>query len=95
MAQTKSTGASRLGRDSEPKYLGIKISDGQAVKAGQILVRQRGTKFFAGENVRMGGDNTLYALKAGTAEFATRGRQRFDRSRKLAKILNIIEGKHE
>ena len=89
MATSKAAGTSRLGRDSGPKYLGIKISDGQAAKAGQILVRQRGTNFRAGKNVKMGGDNTLFALQNGTAQFAKKIRTRFDRSRKTIHVVSI------
>ncbi len=93
MATSKATGSSRLGRDSNPKYLGVKITDGQAAKAGQILVLQRGTHFFAGKNVGMGGNNTLFALKAGIAHFATKTKTRFDRSKKAVKVVSIISGK--
>ena len=89
MAKTKSASSSTLGRDSQPKYLGIKLSHGQKTKAGQILVRQRGTKFRAGKNVGQGGDDTLFALKAGVVQFVTKRRKRFDGSRRTVKIVNI------
>lgn len=90
MATSKATGSSRLGRDSNPKYLGIKISNGQTAKAGQILVLQRGTNFIAGANVKMGGNNTLFALKPGIANFATKTKTRFDRSKKAVKVVSIL-----
>ncbi|PIW90530.1 MAG: 50S ribosomal protein L27, partial [Candidatus Nealsonbacteria bacterium CG_4_8_14_3_um_filter_40_11] len=65
MAKTKATGATKLGRDSLPKYLGVKLFAGQKAKVGQILIKQRGTKFLPGKNVKKGGDDTLYALKEG------------------------------
>ena len=68
-AHKKGTGSSHNGRDSEAKRLGVKRSDGQQVLAGNILVRQRGTKFHAGENVGVGRDFTLFALCDGTVEF--------------------------
>lgn len=68
-AHKKGTGSSHNGRDSEAKRLGVKRSDGQEVLAGNILVRQRGTKFHAGNNVGIGKDDTLFALTAGTVEF--------------------------
>ena len=71
MAKTKATGATRLGRDSLPKYLGIKLFEGEIAKVGQILVRQRGTKFLPGKNVKRAGDDTLYALKEGVVRFST------------------------
>lgn len=69
MAHKKGQGSSRNGRDSNPKYLGIKAGNGQAVTAGSILVRQRGTKWHPGKNVGRGSDDTLFALKNGTVEF--------------------------
>lgn len=69
MAHTKSQGSSSNGRDSNPKYLGVKRYGGQFVKAGEILVRQRGTKFLPGTNVRLGRDFTLYAVKDGVVKF--------------------------
>ena len=89
MAKTKSTGGARLGRDSLPKYLGIKIFDGQKVKPGMIIIRQRGTKFLPGENVKRGGDDTLYAIKEGVVRFETKRKKKFDGSRKTIRIVNV------
>ncbi len=89
MAHTKAKGSTKLGRDSESKRLGVKRSAGSAVRAGEILVRQRGTKFYPGTNVRRGGDDTLYALVNGTVRFTTRKRVSFNGSRKFAKIVNV------
>ena len=72
MAHKKGQGSSRNGRDSNPQYRGIKAYGGQAVKAGSIIVRQCGTPFKPGKNVGIGKDNTLFALSAGTVEFAGR-----------------------
>ena len=69
MAHKKGMGSTKNGRDSESKRRGVKRADGQFVLAGNILVRQRGTKIHAGENVGMGSDNTLFALKDGTVHF--------------------------
>ncbi len=69
MAHKKGGGSSRNGRDSESKRLGVKIFGGQTVKAGNIIVRQRGTQFHPGVNMGMGKDHTLFALKPGTVEF--------------------------
>ena len=73
MAHKKAGGSTRNGRDSRPKYLGIKRYGGQVVKAGEIIVRQRGTKFHAGMHVGVGKDHTLYALRAGRVVFAAKG----------------------
>jgi large subunit ribosomal protein L27 len=73
MAHKKAGGSTRNGRDSNPKYLGVKRYGGESVLAGNILVRQRGTKFHAGENVGVGKDHTLFALADGTVKFETKG----------------------
>jgi large subunit ribosomal protein L27 len=73
MAHKKGVGSTKNGRDSNPKYLGVKKFGGEVVLAGNILVRQRGTKFQAGANVGMGRDHTLFALKHGTVVFANKG----------------------
>ena len=76
MAHKKGASSSSNGRDSESKRLGVKRFGGQQVKAGEIIVRQRGTKFHPGENVGRGGDDTLFALAAGSVEFGVkRGRR--------------------
>lgn len=69
MAHKKGVGSSRNGRDSNPKYLGVKIFGGQAIEAGNIIVRQRGTKWWPGDNVGMGRDHTLFALSDGQVAF--------------------------
>ncbi len=72
MAHKKGASSSRNGRDSNPQYLGVKRFGGQAVNAGEILIRQRGTKFHPGPGVGRGGDDTLFALVAGSVQFGTR-----------------------
>jgi len=89
MAKTKATGATKLGRDSLPKYLGIKLFEGQKAKIGQVLVRQRGTKFIPGKNVKRTGDDTLCALKEGIVRFATKRKKGFNNSQRLVKIVNV------
>jgi len=76
MAHKKAGGSTRNGRDSNPKYLGVKRFGGEAVVAGNILVRQRGTRFHAGENVGVGRDHTLFALADGRVKFEQRGMPR-------------------
>ena len=90
MSKKKAGGSTRLGRDSNPKYLGAKVGDGQTVRPGMVLVRQRGTKIHPGKNVRRGKDDTLYAVLGGTVKFTQKRRRRFDGSLKPAKFVNII-----
>lgn len=73
MAQKKGGGSTRNGRDSQPKMLGVKVFGGQAIPAGSIIVRQRGTRFHAGAGVGMGRDHTLFALVDGTVSFRVKG----------------------
>lgn len=76
MATKKAGGSTRNGRDSNPKYLGVKRYGGQLVQAGEILVRQRGTRFHAGDGVGLGRDHTLYALLEGVVKFIVKGAAR-------------------
>ena len=73
MAHKKGVGSSRNGRDSNPKMLGVKIYGGQAIDAGNIIVRQRGTEFHPGPGVGLGRDHTLFALVDGKVEFSVKG----------------------
>ena len=73
MAQKKGGGSTRNGRDSQPKMLGVKAYGGEAITAGAIIVRQRGTKFHPGDNVGVGRDHTLFALVDGTVSFKVKG----------------------
>ena len=90
MAHTKATGSTSLGRDSKSKRLGIKITDGDKAQAGNVLIRQRGCKFWAGKNVKKGGDDTLYAMKAGKIKFTNRVKMDFTGHKKLVKVVNVI-----
>jgi large subunit ribosomal protein L27 len=83
MAHKKGLGSSRNGRDSNPQMLGVKVFAGQAVTGGEIIVRQRGSRFKAGDGVGMGKDDTLFARAAGTVEF-TKGRR--------GRVVNILPG---
>ena len=73
MAHKKAGGSTRNGRDSNPKYLGVKCYGGQQVRAGNIIVRQRGTQFYPGQNVGLGRDHTLFALQDGHIAFQKQG----------------------
>ena len=83
MAHKKGASSTRNGRDSNAQYLGVKRFGGQVVKAGEIIVRQRGTHFHPGINVGRGGDDTLFALAAGSVEFGHKGGR---------KVINIVAG---
>jgi large subunit ribosomal protein L27 len=93
MAKKKAGGSTSLGRDSISKRLGVKKYDGQQVKAGNIIIRQRGTKFRAGENVRKGSDDTLYATTDGTVKFASKQIPRFTGKLKRVKTANVVASK--
>ena len=84
MAHKKAGGSTRNGRDSESKRLGVMVFGGQAISAGGIIVRQRGTKFHAGTNVRIGKDHTLFASVDGTVEFYVGG----PRNRKQVRVVS-------
>lgn len=90
MAHTKAKGSTKLGRDSESKRLGVKLFDGQKVNAGGVIIRQRGTKIYPGTNVIRGGDDTLYAKKAGVIKFASKMKEHFDGSRRKVKVVNVL-----
>jgi len=90
MAHTKAGSTTHLGRESESKRLGVKLFDGEKARAGMVLIRQRGSKWLAGKNVRKGGDDTLYAAKDGSIKFTQKTRRRFDNSRKTFKVINVI-----
>lgn len=89
MSKTKSAGSSKLGRDSRPKYLGVKRYDGQKVKPGEVLIRQRGTRYIPGRNVARGKDDTLYSLKEGVVHFSTKKKKKFDGTQRKVKVVNV------
>ena len=89
MSKTKSSGTSKLGRDSRSKRLGVKRFGGQAVKGGMILIRQRGTRFLPGVNVRQGKDDTLYAARNGVVKFRTVRKTKFDGTQRRAKVVEV------
>lgn len=89
MAHTKSGGSTRLGRESASKRLGVKRQQGQAVHAGEILIRQRGTKYLPGTNVLRARDDTLYAAKGGVVAFRARKKIRFDGNTRYATVISV------
>ncbi len=89
MAHTKSGGSTKLGRDSISKRLGIKKQHGEAVKSGQIIVRQRGTRYVPGRNVLRAGDDSLYAAKDGIIKICSKKKNNFDGGKRRIKVINI------
>ena len=89
MAHTKSTGASKLGRESHSKRLGVKVGGDQAIKVGQIIIRQRGTKWYPGSNVGRGSDDTLFALKDGKVKFEKKKLLKFDGRSRMQTVVNV------
>ena len=83
MAHKKGQGSSRNGRDSKPSYLGLKVADGQTISAGSIILKQRGTKFHPGLNVKRANDDSLFATSHGLVKFRRRGRNK--------KLVNVIK----
>ncbi|MHB0978020.1 MAG: 50S ribosomal protein L27 [Minisyncoccota bacterium] len=90
MAHKKSAGTTKNGRDSNPKYLGIKLSPGSMAKMGSILVRQRGTDVLPGKNVGMGKDHTLFALKDGEVSLKRTRKMHFDNKVVLKKVMHVL-----
>jgi len=90
MSKTKAGGSTKNGRDSQSKRLGVKKSGGQAVQAGDIIIRQRGTKFVAGSHVGIGKDHTLFALKEGRVEFKTVRKEAFTGNKDRKSVVSVV-----
>jgi large subunit ribosomal protein L27 len=90
MAHRKAGGTAKNLRDSNPKYLGVKVADGQRAQSGSIIVRQRGTVIMAGTNVSMGKDHTLFALKEGIVKFGSKRKTSFNGQTKVKKTVSVI-----
>lgn len=90
MAHKKAGGSTALGRDSQSKRLGVKLFGGQVAKTGNILIRQRGTKWHAGKNVKIGGDDTIYAMANGTVKFTAKKVRGFDGQLHLRKFVHVL-----
>jgi len=93
MAHKKAGGSTSYGRDSTSKRLGVKLYDGQFAKTGSILVRQRGSKVRAGQNVKKGGDDTLFALTSGMVKFSRKKIKKFNNKLEWTKFVNILPKK--
>ena len=90
MSTKKAGGSSKNLRDSKPKYLGVKSAAGSTVKGGQIIVRQRGTRFAPGKNVKIGKDHTIFAISDGTVVFRTTRKKRFDGKVLAKKTVDVV-----
>lgn len=90
MAHAKQKGSTKNARESASKRLGVKLFGGQAVNPGNIIIRQRGTKYTPGNGVRIGDDDTIYAIKKGVVQFKKKKLIKFDGSRKTASMVNVI-----
>jgi len=89
MAHTKAKSTTKLGRDSESKRLGVKLSDGQNAIPGNIIIRQRGSKYMTGAGVKMGSDDTIFAVISGKVKFTTKKKKNFDGSHRLVKFVSV------
>ena len=89
MAHTKSAGSTKYGRDSQPKYLGVKKHDGETVKIGDILIRQRGTKYHLGMGVKQGRDDTIFAIIKGIVRLSTKQKMSFSGARKRVTVVSV------
>lgn len=90
MAHTKAKGSTKLGRESESKRLGVKLFAGEKVKPGAIIIRQRGTKYAPGLNVKIGSDDTIYSMKNGVVKFSEKRKQNFDGSKRRVKVVSVV-----
>ena len=93
MAHKKAGGSTSYGRDSKSKRLGVKLSDGQFAKAGAIIIRQRGTKYHPGKNVKKGKDDTLFAVVAGFVKFTSKKLKKFNNQLNITKTVNVLPQK--
>ena len=90
MAHTKAGGTTHNLNDSNPKYLGVKRSDGQKVGVGEIIVRQRGTRILPGKNIGVGTDHTLFALAVGTVKFRSKRKIDFDGRSNVRRVVDVV-----
>ncbi|HEX2792748.1 MAG TPA: 50S ribosomal protein L27 [Candidatus Paceibacterota bacterium] len=90
MASTKAGGSAKNLNDSKPKFLGVKLADGQTARPGMVIVRQRGTKIEAGKNVKVGHDHTLFSMANGTVTFRERRKTNFDGRVIRKKVVDVL-----
>ena len=89
MAHKKAGGSTKNLRDSNPKYLGTKLYDGEHAKVGSVIIRQRGTRILAGKNTKLGKDHTIFAIKDGTVKFTHKRKTGFNNKTKQPKVANV------
>ena len=90
MAHTKAKGTTKLGRDSESKRLGVKIFGGSPIKCGQIIIRQRGTRYMAADGVKIGVDHTVYAVRDGVVKFQAKRYKNFTGNKKMKQFISVV-----
>lgn len=90
MAHTKAKGTTKNARESESKRLGVKLFGGQTAYPGNIIIRQRGTKYVPGIGVRLGSDDTIYAVKQGIVQFKKIKKTKFDGSKRIVSVVNVV-----
>jgi len=93
MSHKKAAGVTRLGRDSASQRLGVKLGDGQFAKSGNIIIRQRGTQYYAGRNVQMGVDHTLFSVVNGFVKFSKKTMKKFDGRTAKVKVVSVTLAK--
>jgi large subunit ribosomal protein L27 len=93
MSHVKAGGSTKNLRDSQPKYLGVKLADGQKAQEGSIIVRQRGTKFISGPNTKLGKDHTVYSVVKGIVKFTNKRKLGFNGKTKVHKLVSVEEVK--
>lgn len=91
MAHRKAGGSAKNLRDSKPKYLGVKLSDGQSAQTGAVLVRQRGTRYLPGDGVGIGKDHTLFALRDGTVVFSSKRKKSFNNKTVVKRVVSVAQ----
>jgi large subunit ribosomal protein L27 len=89
MSHVKAGGSTKNLRDSNPKFLGVKLAEGQSAQEGSIIVRQRGTKFISGDNTKMGKDHTIYSTVKGTVKFINKRKTGFNGQTKMFKLVSV------
>jgi large subunit ribosomal protein L27 len=93
MSHVKAGGTTKNLRDSNPKYLGVKLADGQTAQKGSIVVRQRGTKFIPGKNTKIGKDDTIFSIADGIVKFSNKRKKHFNGKTKIHKLVTVEEVK--
>lgn len=95
MSKTKQGGSTKLGRDSAAQRLGIKAYAGEMVKIGDIIIRQRGSRYLCGKNVKLGSDDTIYAMLNGKVSFSTKNKKLFNGDRRIASVVSVTPVKEK